>query len=63
MFLANLARHLNIDPEQSLRDANKKFTHRFSEVEKKLVAKGTTPALSSLAEMDSLWNEVKATEK
>ena len=61
--LANLARHLKIDPEQSLKDANKKFTRRFSEVEKKLAAKGTTPALSNLAEMDSLWNEVKATEK
>jgi len=61
--LANLARHLKIDPEQSLRDANKKFTRRFSEVERKLYKKGSTPTLSNLTEMDALWNEVKGEEK
>jgi ATP diphosphatase len=61
--LANLARHLKIDPEQSLRDANKKFTRRFSEVERKLDKKSSAPTLSSLTEMDALWNEVKSEEK
>ena len=61
--MVNLARHLKIDPEQSLGDANKKFTRRFNEVEKKLFEKGGTPTLSNLAEMDSLWREVKQEEK
>jgi nucleoside triphosphate diphosphatase len=61
--LANLARHLKIDPEQSLRDANKKFVTRFSKVERKLYKKGSAPALSNLTEMDALWNEVKSEEK
>ncbi|MDT2075054.1 MAG: nucleoside triphosphate pyrophosphohydrolase [Planktomarina sp.] len=61
--MANLARHMKIDPEQSLKDANKKFTRRFNEVEKKLNEKNTSPVYSSLLEMDALWDEVKREEK
>ena len=60
--MANLARHMKIDPEQSLRDANYKFSRRFNLVENKLNAKGSTPARSNLAEMDALWDEVKREE-
>jgi nucleoside triphosphate diphosphatase len=60
--MANLARHLSIDPETALRQANLKFTRRFEGVEAKLEAQGKTLALSNLSEMDILWNEVKQEE-
>lgn len=61
--MANLARHLNIEPEAALRAANAKFTRRFEEVEAHLAVAGKRPEDSSLAEMDALWNQVKAAEK
>jgi ATP diphosphatase len=56
---ANLARHLKIDPEHALRDANAKFTKRFAYIEKRLATLGKSPAESNLQEMDALWNEAK----
>ena len=61
--MANLARHLKIDPEEALRLANAKFTRRFNAVEQRLTERGKAPAQSDLAEMDALWNDVKAGEK
>ncbi|PCH96083.1 MAG: nucleoside triphosphate pyrophosphohydrolase [Rhodobacteraceae bacterium] len=60
--MANLARHLKIDPEEALRKANAKFTRRFEGVEAKLAQRGKTPAQSDLVEMDALWDAVKADE-
>ncbi len=60
--MANLARHLNIEPETALRSANAKFTRRFNAVEDKLSAIGKMPEHSDLAEMDALWDEVKHEE-
>jgi nucleoside triphosphate diphosphatase len=60
--LANLARHLKIEPETVLRRANAKFERRFAGVERKLRGLGKTPQQSDLAEMDRLWDEVKAEE-
>ena len=61
--MANLGRHLGIEPEAALRAANAKFTRRFAGVEAKLAARGKTPAQSDLAEMDALWDAVKADER
>lgn len=61
--VANLARHLKIDPEAALRAANAKFERRFKAVEAKLRALGKAPEQSSLAEMDRLWDEAKAEER
>lgn len=61
--MANLARHLDIEPETILRSANAKFTRRFNGVEDLLKARGKTPEESSLEEMDALWDEVKRQEK
>ncbi|MFY0617929.1 nucleoside triphosphate pyrophosphohydrolase [Shimia sp.] len=61
--VANLARHLNIEPEAALRATNAKFVRRFEGVEAKLAAKGKRPEDSDLAEMDALWDEVKLDEK
>jgi ATP diphosphatase len=60
--VANLARHLAVDPEAVLRRANAKFTTRFAGIERKLAERGRTPEQSDLAEMDRLWDEVKAAE-
>ncbi|WP_114964711.1 nucleoside triphosphate pyrophosphohydrolase [Alkalilacustris brevis] len=61
--MANLARHLGIDPEAALRGTNDKFTRRFRAVEAELAAQGRRPEDSDLAEMDALWNDAKAHEK
>jgi ATP diphosphatase len=61
--MANLARHLNIEPEAALRAANAKFTRRFEGVEAKLKEMGKSPDQSDLAEMDALWNAVKIDER
>jgi MazG family protein len=61
--LANLARHLKIDPEAAARRANAKFERRFSYIETKLADRGRSPSQSTLAEMDDLWNEAKRAEE
>ncbi len=60
---ANLARHLDVDPEAALRAANAKFTRRFARIEALLAERGKTPADSTLDEMDALWDAAKAEEK
>lgn len=59
---ANLARHLNIDPEAALRRTNRKFEVRFRRIEALLAAAGRTPAEASLDEMEALWQRAKAEE-
>ncbi len=61
--MANLGRHLGVQPEEALRKANAKFTRRFTAVEAALKGKGKAPQDSNLAEMDALWDEVKLGEK
>ncbi len=61
--LANVARHLKIDPETALRRANEKFCRRFRYIEARLAGQGRTTDGASLQEMDGLWNEVRAADK
>lgn len=61
--IANLGRHLALDPETVLRAANRKFVRRFQGVEKILARDGKTPAESTLEEMDAIWNEIRAADK
>ncbi len=61
--MANLARHLDLDPEEVLRGANAKFMRRFKAVEAELAVLGKTPEQSDLAEMDALWDKVKRRDK
>ncbi|NBO21058.1 MAG: nucleoside triphosphate pyrophosphohydrolase [Rhodobacteraceae bacterium] len=61
--MANLARHLGVDPEAALRGANAKFTRRFARIEDYLAEAGRKPQDSDLAEMDTLWNRAKAEER
>jgi MazG family protein len=61
--LANLARKLDIEPEDALRSSNAKFARRFGFIEQALAAAGRSPDQSDLAEMDGLWNDAKAAER
>ena len=61
--MANLARHLKVDPEAALRAANRKFTRRFARIEDWLAETGRSPSDSDLTEMDALWNRAKAEDK
>jgi nucleoside triphosphate diphosphatase len=61
--MANLARHMKVDPEAALRAANAKFTRRFNYIEDELERRGRTPSQSNLAEMDEIWNAVRAADK
>ncbi len=61
--LANLARKLDVEPEDALRGTNAKFVRRFAAIEAALAARGKTPDQSDLAEMDALWNAAKVAER
>ncbi len=61
--VVNLARHLDADPEATLRAANQKFARRFGSIEQALATQGKRPQDSTLAEMDALWDAAKAAEK
>ena len=60
--LVNLARHVGADPESALRRTNAKFERRFASIERALAGQGKAPQQATLAEMDALWNEAKASE-
>jgi MazG family protein len=60
---ANLARKLEVEPEDAVRAANAKFARRFAFIERALAERGSSPERSNLAEMDALWDEAKAEEK
>ncbi len=61
--LANLARKLDLDPENCLQRANAKFARRFGAVEQKLADAGKTAADSTLAEMEAAWQAAKQAER
>ena len=57
--VANLARHLDVDPEDALSRTNQKFKRRFRYIEQSLAGQGRSPAEASLDEMEALWIEAK----
>ena len=61
--IANLARKLDIEPEDALRATNAKFSRRFAYIEAELAKIGKTPDQSDLAEMDALWDQARAADK
>lgn len=61
--MANLGRHLGLDPEAALRRANAKFIRRFTAIESRLAERGKKPHDSTLEEMDALWDAIKRDEK
>lgn len=61
--VANLARHVDADPEGCLHEANSKFERRFKGIEKALEAEGRAPSEAGLEELEALWQAVKREEK
>jgi ATP diphosphatase len=57
--VANLARHLDIDPESALRGTNQKFRNRFGHVEDMIGASGQSLKDASLEEMEGYWQAAK----
>lgn len=60
--LANLARHLDIDPEEALRRTNRKFRKRFSAIETQAEKDETTLKEMSLEEMEAAWQAAKSAQ-
>jgi len=61
--VANLARHLNVDPETALRGTNAKFVRRFEHIETGLRQTGRSLESASLDEMEEIWVAAKQAEK
>jgi MazG family protein len=58
----NVARKAGVHPTTALRVATDKFVHRFQALERRADAAGLELGRAGLAELDRLWNEVKAGE-
>ncbi len=61
--VANLARHLDLDPEATLGAANRKFRRRFQALENIFAGSGESLAEASLPQMDAVWDQVKEKER
>lgn len=61
--VANLARHLKVDPEAALRGTNAKFERRFQAIERTLAARGRSLQDADLDEMERIWTEAKEAER
>jgi MazG family protein len=61
--VAQLARHLDMDPHDALRAANKKFMRRFHSMEDLMHAKGVQLEEMNQEQMDVYWNQAKVNEK
>lgn len=61
--VAQLARHLKMDPHDALRAANKKFLKRFHAMENLMQDKGVKLEEMNQTQMDVYWNQAKVNEK
>ena len=57
--VANLSRHLGLDPEQALNKANTKFTKRFNEMENYFRENNRELRDVSDKEMEIVWEKIK----
>lgn len=62
LALTNTARWMEVDPEEALRLANRRFYHRFTYMEDLCRKRGLSLNNMTLEEMDALWNEAKRQE-
>ena len=63
LTVANLARHLSIDPEAALAAANNKFRRRFGAVEQAFQERGQQLGEATLDELEAAWQKVKRAEE
>jgi tetrapyrrole methylase family protein / MazG family protein len=61
--LVNLARFLEVNPDEALHKTTAKFIQRFQFIERELNRQGKTPKQATLAEMDALWEQAKHQER
>ena len=61
--MANLARHLAIDPESAIRGTNRKFRTRFAYIEEHVKALGKSMETATLDEMEALWQAAKGKQR
>jgi len=61
--IANLARHLGVDPEAALASSNRKFRRRFRAVEEDLGEDPSGLTNATIEEMEAAWQRVKSQEK
>eukprot|EP01037_Dinobryon_pediforme_P014476 gene14476-14597_t len=61
--MANLARHMRVDPESAVRLTNEKFQRRFSFIESALAVRGQSIKGTDLADLEALWIEAKNLER
>lgn len=57
--VAQLARHLDLNPEECLKDANKKFIRRFQKVEDVVKSQGKKLEEMPQASLEEIWVKVK----
>ena len=57
--LINYARFLQVDAENALEKTNKKFIHRFTQMEQQALQSGKDLNDMTLQEMDAIWNHIK----
>ena len=57
--IINLSRHLNLDPEQTIRKANKKFTTRFNQMENFIEENKLKWHNLKKHDFKNLWNKIK----
>lgn len=58
--VVNLARHLDVEPEEALAASNEKFKRRYRYIEERLAAQGLLPGDVELDRLDALWEEAKS---
>jgi tetrapyrrole methylase family protein / MazG family protein len=61
--LVNIARYLQIQPEEALFQTNQKFIRRFAYIEERVVESGKGFEEFTLLELDEFWNQAKREER
>ncbi|MGZ8868116.1 MAG: nucleoside triphosphate pyrophosphohydrolase [Thermoanaerobaculia bacterium] len=61
--LANIARKMNVNPEEALQSTSRKFMRRFESMESAVRSRGKNIDDLTLEEMDKLWDDAKAAER
>ena len=61
--IANIAHKLDVNAEEALQSANRKFTRRFESMERSVRGEGRNLDQLTLEQMDALWDKAKAAER